>query len=88
MVSDIIINEAGLHRCTGGVAFRKVTDGRMLKMCVSDLDSTFREFCANLRKTSEKGGRPQEYVYFITRQGVARPNVDSIHIGNQLRCIV
>lgn len=25
--SVIIINEAGLHRCTGGVAFRKVTDG-------------------------------------------------------------
>ena len=28
------------------------------------------------------------YVYFLTRQGVARPNVDSIHIGYQLRFIV
>ena len=25
-----------------------------------------------MRKTSEKGGRPQEYVYFLTRQGVTR----------------
>ena len=68
--------------------FLPMLQAGMLKVRVSDLDSTFREFCANLRKTSEKGGRPQEYVYFITRQGVARPNVDSIHIGNQLRCIV
>ena len=59
-------------------------DGKeVLKVRVSDLDSTFREFCANLRKTSEKGGRPQEHVCFITRQGAARPNVDSIHIVNQ-----
>ena len=49
-------------------------------LLVSYLDSTLKEFCLNLSKTSEKGGRPQEYVYFITRQGVARPNVDGIHI--------
>ena len=49
---------------------RKVV--RMLKMCVSALDSTLYGFFSNLRKTSEKGGRPQEYVYFLTRQGVAR----------------
>lgn len=48
-------------------------DGKeVLKIRVSDLDSTLREFCLNLSKTSEKGGRPQEYVYFLTRQGVAR----------------
>lgn len=52
---------------------RGLKDGKeVLKVRVSDLDSTFREFCANLRKTSEKGGRPQEYVYFLTRQAVAR----------------
>ena len=41
----------------------------MLKIRISDLDSAFREFCANLSKTSEKGGRPQEHVHFLTRQG-------------------
>ena len=46
---------------------RKVA--RMLKMCVSALDSTLYWFFSNLRKTSEKGGRPQEHVCFITRQG-------------------
>lgn len=44
----------------------------VLKIRISDLDSTLKEFCLNLSKTSEKGGRPQEYVYFITRQGVTR----------------
>ena len=44
----------------------------VLKIRVSDLDSTLKGFCLNLSKTSEKGGRPQEYVYFLTRQGVAR----------------
>lgn len=76
----LIVNEAGLHHCTGGVAFRKEADSRMMKVRVSDLDSTFKEFFSNLRKTSQKGGRPQEYVYFITRHGVARLNVDNIHI--------
>ena len=44
----------------------------VLKVRVSDLNSTFREFCLNLSKTSEKGGRPREHVYFLTRQGVTR----------------
>ena len=52
-------------------------------MCVSALDSTLKGFCLNLSKTSEKGGRPQEYVCFITRQGVARLNVDTVYIVNQ-----
>lgn len=43
----------------------------VLKIRISDLDSTLK-FCLNLSKPSEKGGRPQEYVYFITRQGVTR----------------
>ena len=48
-------------------------DGKeVLKVRVSDLDSTLKGFCLNLGKTSKKGGRPQEYVYFLTRQGVAR----------------
>lgn len=48
-------------------------DGKeVLKIRISDLDSTFREFCLNFSKTSEKGGRPQKYVYFLTRQGVTR----------------
>ena len=52
---------------------RGLKDGKeVLKIRISDLDTTFREFCANLRKTSEKGGRPQEYVYFLTSQGVTR----------------
>ena len=44
----------------------------VLKIRISDLDSTLKRFCLNLGKTSKKGGRPQEYVYFLTRQGVAR----------------
>ena len=44
----------------------------MLKILVSDLDSTFKELLPNLAKTSEKGGRSQEHVYFLTGQGVAR----------------
>ena len=44
----------------------------VLKVRVSDLDSTLKELLPNLGETSEKGGRPQEYVYFLTRQGVAR----------------
>ena len=60
----------------------------VLKIRISDLDSTLKGFCLNLSKTSEKGGRPQEHVRFITRQGVSRPNVDSINIGYQLRIIV
>ena len=52
---------------------RELKDGKeVLKVRISDLDSTFREFCSNLSKTSKKGGRPQEHVYFITRQGVTR----------------
>ena len=44
----------------------------VLKIRISDLDSTFKGLLPNLSETSEKGGRPQEYVYFLTRQGVAR----------------
>ena len=48
-------------------------DGKeVLKIRISALDSTFKELFLNLSKTSKKGGRPQEHVYFITRQGVAR----------------
>ena len=48
-------------------------DGKeVLKIRVSALDSTFKELLLNLVKTSKKGGRPQEYVYFLTRQGVTR----------------
>ena len=49
---------------------RGLKDGKeVLKIRVSDLDSTLKGFCPNLGKTSEKGGRPQEYVHFITRHG-------------------
>ena len=52
---------------------RGLKDGKeVLKIRVSALDSTLYGFFSNLKKTSEKGGRPQEYVYFLTRQGVAR----------------
>ena len=52
---------------------RGLKDGKeVLKIRVSDLDSTLKELLPNLSKPSEKGGRPQEYVYFLTRQGVAR----------------
>ena len=48
-------------------------DGKeVLKIRISDLDSAFKGLFLNLSKTSKKGGRPQEHVYFITRQGVAR----------------
>ena len=43
----------------------------MLKICVSDLDSTFKGLFLNLSKTSKKGGRPQEHVCFIIRHGQA-----------------
>ena len=37
---------------------RGLKDGKeVLKVRVSDLDSTFREFCANLRKNLPKGGK-------------------------------
>ena len=42
----------------------------MLKICVSALDSAFKELLSNLSKTSKKGGRPQEHVCFIIRHGV------------------
>ena len=53
----------------------------MLKIRISDLDSTFMEFCSNLRKTSEKGGRPQEHVHFIIHQGQAGtlPTLTKLH---------
>ena len=47
----------------------------VLKICVSALKSEGWDFA--------KFGKVKKntlYVYFITRQGVARPNVDSIHI--------
>ena len=48
---------------------RELKDGKeVLKMYVSDWDSTFNEFFLNLRETSRKGGRPQEYVYFLTHR--------------------
>lgn len=48
-------------------------DGKeVLKIRISDLGSAFKELLLNLVKTSKKGGRPQEYVHFLTRQGVAR----------------
>ena len=63
---------------------RGLKDGKeVLKISVSALDSTLKGFCSNLSETSKRGGRPQEHVRFITRQGAARPNVDSIHIVNQ-----
>ena len=68
---------------------RGLKDGKeVLKIRISDLDSTLYGFFSNLRKTSEKVGRPQEHVCFIIRQSAARPNVDSIRIGYQLRFIV
>ena len=54
----------------------------MLKIRISALKSEGWDF-AKFGKTSEKGGRPQEHVCFITRHGVARPNVDSIRIVYQ-----
>ena len=47
-------------------------------MRVSDLKSA----CWDFTKFS-KVKKNTLYVHFITRQGVGRPNVDSIHIGNQ-----
>lgn len=43
----------------------------VLKMRISDLKSAGWDF-SRLGKPSEKGGRPHEHVYFLTRQGVAR----------------
>ena len=46
---------------------------------VTRCDSTLNWFCPNLGKTSEKGGRPQEHVCVITRQGVGR-NIVPTHV--------
>ena len=55
-------------------------DGKeVLKICVSALDSAFKGLFLNLRKTSKKGGRPQEHVCFLTRQGVGR-NIVPAHV--------
>lgn len=43
----------------------------VLKIRISDLKSAGWNF-DRLDKASKKGGRPQEYVYFLTRQGVTR----------------
>ena len=40
----------------------------VLKIRISDWDSTFNEFFLNLRETSRKGGRPQKHVYFLTHR--------------------
>ena len=48
---------------------RGLKDGKeVLKMCVSDWVSTFNELLLNLVETSGKGGRPQEYVHFLTHR--------------------
>ena len=44
----------------------------VLKIRISDLDSAFKELLPNLSETHKNGGRPQEYVYFLTSQGVTR----------------
>ena len=59
-------------------------DGKeVLKMCISALKSEGWDF-AKLGKVKKN----TLYVYFLTRQGVSRPDVDSIHIGYQLRFII
>ena len=55
----------------------------MLKMCVSALKSAGWNFAK-----FDKVRKNTLYVCFITRHGVARPNVDSVHIVIQLRFIV
>lgn len=42
------------------------------KVEINTLKSMGFEFFLNLRKTSEKGGRPQKYAYLITRQGAMK----------------
>lgn len=42
------------------------------KVEINTLKSMGFEFFLNLRKTSEKGGRPQKYTYLITRQGAMK----------------
>ena len=71
---SVIISQAGLHRCTGGVAPCKVLNCKKLQLFPfwKQLKSiVLCWFCSNLVKTSKKGGRPQEHVCFITRHGQA-----------------
>ena len=57
---------------------RGLKDGKeVLKIRVSDLKSAGWNFLK-----FEKVKKNTLYVYFLTRQGVARLNVDSIHIVN------
>lgn len=52
---------------------RGLKDGKeVMKIRISELDSTFSGLLPNLAITSKKGGRPMEYAYFLTRQGVTR----------------
>ena len=42
------------------------------KVSVNTLKSTGLDFFSNLRENTNGRGRPQEYVYFVTEQGVTR----------------
>ena len=71
----LVEKEEDVETCRPVLDALKVTIGDrqgMLKIRISDLDSTLKGFCLNLSKTSEKGGRPQKYVYFLTRQRVTQ----------------
>ena len=48
----------------------------VLKIRISDLDSTFKELLLKFDKVKKN----TLYVYFLTRQGVGWNNVDGIHI--------
>ena len=93
MVSGIIL-QSGLHDCTRGVAPCKVLNCKKLQFVPkwnkllltasmfhfgTSCDSAFKELLPNLAKTSKKGGRPQEHVCFIIRQGVGR-NIVPAHV--------
>ena len=79
--------------CTSGVvdSFRKMVNCKKLQLFGNSEQLKSIVLCglfSNLSKTSKKGESPHEHVCFIIRHGVARPNVDSIHIVIQLRFIV
>ena len=69
------MEQTEIHRFMGVLLkFERKVAG-MLKICVSALKSAGWNFVK-----FDKVKRNTLYVYFLTRQGAASPDVDSIHI--------
>ena len=66
MVSDIIISQAGLHHCTGGVAFRKVADCMRLQYaripCILPLTASMFNWKFTINNLDSDGRDHMQYT--------------------------